>query len=170
MNFKCLINLLKEKEYIKETKRFKVENLYQGDEAGSVFAINYKCKYPEVMDKIIDELELWHDNDELLHINYQIRSECRTKLLDKDEIKIIFTDKLENQIYELMGDDEQCYFEPIDVGYVNLTNFLFTEFYEFEYNSIHGKWYVIDLYKKKIREEEEEKEHEECLEFLKQLP
>ena len=69
-----------------------------------------------------------------------------------------------------MGDDEQCYFEPIDVGYVNLTNFLFTEFYEFEYNSIHGKWYVIDLYKKKIREEEEEKEHEECLEFLKQLP
>ena len=170
MEFKCFMKLLEEKKYITEIRRFEVGDFYQGDEVGSTFAIDYKCKYPEIMDRIIDELINWQDNDYLLNIRYQTKDFGNSRFLKKDEIKIIFTDKLENQIFELMGDKEECRIQYNEIGYIILTNISFTEFYEFEYNTTHDCYDVVDLYKRKVREDDEKREYEECLEFLRQLP
>lgn len=164
------MKLLEEKKYITEIRRFEVEDLYQGDEVGSTFAIDYKCKYWEVMDRIIDEICNWHDNSYLLNITYQRKDFGNNRFLKKDEIKIIFTDKLENQIYELMGDKEECRIQHNEIGYIQLSNISFTEFYEIKYNRTHDCYDVVDLFKRKVREDDEKKEYEECLEFLRQLP
>lgn len=170
MDFKCFMKLLEEKKYITEIRRFEVEDLYQGDEVGSAFAIDYECKYPEVMDRIIDEICLWHENDCLLNITFQTKGYGHNRFLKRNEIKIIFTDKLENQIFELMGDKEKCKIPFNKIGYIQLADISFSEFYNVEYNRTHDCYDVIDLFKKKIREDDEKREYEECMEFLRQLP
>ena len=162
MNFECFINLLKEKNYIKEIRHFKVES----EEENGYIAIDYECKYKEVKEKIMEEIDQWHACDLLHNIKYQTKSTIRN-----NEIKIIFVDKLEHHIWNKQAEEETKIYSENEVGYIQLEKiFKNHEFYEAKFNSVHSTWTITDLFVKKMREEKETKEKEECLNFLKQLP
>lgn len=163
MDFKCFIKLLEEKKYIKKVREFEVESEI---EFGNI-AIDYKCKYEEVKHRIMEEIDEFHACDLLHNIQYQ----TRRNHLKNDEIKIIFMDKLEHHIWNLMCDEEEKIFEPHEMGYIWLSRILEnSEYYKAEYNPVYDHWLITDLYLKESRENKERKEYEECLNFLKQLP
>ena len=162
MDFICFMKLLEEKEYITKVRKFEVDSEIK---FGNI-AIDYKCKYDEVKTKIMDEINAHHECDLLLNVKYQIINH-----LDDDEIKIINLDLLEHHIYNKLCDEEEKIFKPHEVGYIWLERALENSvYYKAKYNNIHDHWKVTDLFLKKQRENNEKREYEECLEFLKQLP
>lgn len=162
MDFKCFMKLLEEKKYITKVREFEVDSEI---ECGNI-AIDYKCKYEEVKKKIMDEIDAHHKCNSLLNVKYQIINH-----LDDDEIKIINLDLLEHHIWNKYGEKEEKIFKSHEVGYIWLESALENSvYYEAKYNNIHDHWKVTDLFLKKQREDDEKREYEKCLEFLKQLP
>ena len=162
MDFKCFINLLEEKGYIEKAREFKVDSEI---EFGNI-AVDYKCKYNEVKLKIMEEIDNWHACDLLHNIQYQTKND-----VGKNEIKIIFIDKLKHHIWNKMCEEEFKRFRKSNVGFIWLSRiFENSTSYKAEWNGVHGLWEITDLHIKNMREEKERNEKEECLNFLKQLP
>lgn len=159
MDFKCFMKLLIEKKYIVKKQEFRMKN----SKSEEIFAINYKCKYVEVKERIMEEIDNWHACDYLHNIQYQT--------IDKYFIKIIFKDKVKKQIFNTLHNEEETIIKPINIGYIDLEKLLkYDEDYKIEYNSVWDKWVVRDIKLTKTRKKKEEDEKKECLEFLKQLP
>lgn len=161
MDFKCFMKLLIEKGYIKPLRKYDLESEIED----GYIAIDYECKYKEVKQRIIKEIEDWQKTDWELRIDYQ------TKGMASNKIKIINIDKLEKHIHEKMQDKEMKSFEKSEMGYIDLNDILkYNEYYSARMETIGEWWYITDLSKKNAREKKENKEKEECLEFLRQLP
>lgn len=152
MDFKCFMKLLEEKKYIEEIGICKD------------ISVNYKCKYEEVTNKIIEEIQDWHktDDDYMHNIRYQKTGKG---------IKIIFVNETKKLLSNILNRQEKRIVHENDIDDINLTQLLENdEDYSVSWNSMWDYYTVTDLNAKRKREDKENKEKEECLEFLKQLP
>lgn len=158
MDFKCFMKLLIEKGYIREKNSFDV-----GAPESRMIVIDYKCKYKEVRDRIASEIDKWHSIGKLGCIEYEKRAEG---------IKIINKDNLEKYILDEFVDEEEFYFatyQHFNGIAINLERLFKYSFLDCDFRDF-GSFMIRNTYLINKRIEKEEKEKEECLDFLSKLP
>lgn len=152
MKFECLINLLEEKGLV-EIKRRKYDNI--------CISINIYSEYREVLDKIIDNLpkyvEYLDDGDNITIMSMQdVYNWVKQYMLSKGE-PVIYLNLVAHFVYE-----ERELFKTI---VKNIDDFTY------EYQPWGSKTVKItDIEWLNRIKQEEEKKHQEVVDFLNSLP
>lgn len=152
MKFECLINLLEEKGLVK-IKRRKCDNI--------CLSINIYSEYREVLDKIIDNLpkyvEYLDDGDNITIMSMQdVYNWVKQYMLSKGE-PVIYLNLVAHFVYE-----ERELFKTI---VKNIDDF------KYEYQPWVSKTVKItDIEWLNRIKQEEEKKHQEVVDFLNSLP